>query len=201
MADNPIHVVKLGGSLLDLPGLGARLRSFCDARVAHRLLLLVGGGRAADLVRAFDATHGLGPADGHWLAVRAMQLNSHLVSALLPACGLVHDAAGCRAAWRGGVPALLDPLAWLTCEQAAGVPVPHRWTFTSDAIAAHLARRLGADLLTLLKSTLPAGPCTVAAAAAEGLVDADFAETARGVPVIEVVDLRAEPPAAITLKG
>lgn len=72
-----------------------------------------------------------------------------------------------------------------------GVTIPHRWSFTSDSIAAHIATRLDAAKLTLLKSTLPASPCDLAEAGRLGIVDADFAAAAAGVPRVELVNLRS----------
>jgi hypothetical protein len=76
-------------------------------------------------------------------------------------------------------------------EESEGVAIPHRWTFTSDSIAAHIAARMGAGRLTLLKSTLPQSECGPACAAGLGLVDADFPEASAGLPSVELVNLRS----------
>ena len=82
-AVNKTHVIKLGGSLLDLSGLAARLGRFLKNCSAHQRLLIVGGGGVADLVRQFDTLHHLGKEHGHWLAVRAMHFNTHLVMSMV----------------------------------------------------------------------------------------------------------------------
>lgn len=195
------HVIKLGGSLLDLPDLVQRFEAFARAHVHSSALLVVGGGRAADVVRAFDRQYGLDESQGHWLAIGAMQFNAQLVAAVLPDARMVAGPAECQAVWnrdpqprrgrgRGTCLAVMDPVAWLRRREAQGVTIPHQWTFTSDSIAAHVATQLGAARLTLLKSSLPAGACSVAAAAASGLVDAHFERASASLAHIDVVNLR-----------
>ncbi len=193
-----VHVIKLGGSLLDLPDLAARLEVFRRCCAQGDLAVIVGGGEAADIVRRFDATFALGEVASHWLAVRAMQLNALAVARLLPSCDIAHDASGCDAAWRGGRVAIIDPLAWLEDEARRGIVIPHRWSFTSDSIAAHMAVQLRAAWLTLLKSTSAddrgdvavAGGDPVGGAAESGIVDADFPATATSIPAIDIINLR-----------
>ena len=188
-----LHVVKIGGSLLDLPDLPQRFEMLRRRWREQLLVILVGGGRAADLVRNFDRRFGLDETQGHWLAVRAMQLNTYLLAPILPDCRIVTDHREYKAARHLANILLIDPLAWLERDEAAGVAVPHCWTFTSDSIAAHLANRLGAAKLTLLKSATPPNENNMQAASACGLVDKQFAETVGAIPSIELINLRANP--------
>jgi len=199
-AVNKTHVIKLGGSLLDLRRLAARLGRFLQDYGAHQLLLIVGGGGVADFVRQFDALHHLDEDRGHWLAVRAMHFNTHLVMSMVSGCRLVVDVDSCRAAWSAQEIAVVDPLAWLANLQGTVADVPHQWTFTSDSIAAHIAMQVSADQLVLLKSTRPPRGCGLKSAAAIGLVDPDFPVAAAGVPAIEVVNLRGDPKVGYVLK-
>ncbi len=196
-----IEVIKLGGSLLDLPGLSRRLEALYPTDGALHRVLVVGGGGAADQVRRFDHTHQVGEAVGHWLAVRAMQLNTYMVATLLRRFQVVTGLDDCVGAWSGGDLALVDPLAWLEEEHRQGVSVPHRWRFTSDSIAAHIAARLHADGLTLCKSALPDGVCSLSQAAEVGLVDEDFPEAAAGIANVVVVNWRTEPVVRRVLQG
>ncbi len=188
-----ICVIKLGGSLLDLPDLVARFEQFRAALIDGPALLVVGGAESAELVRAFDRQHHLGEERGHWLAVRAMQFNAHVIAAVLPQAKMAHDVSEAKAAWNENKLAIVEPLAWLEKEEAIGFGVPHRWSFTSDSIAAHIATRIAAARLILLKSTLPPrGECGPACAAGLGIVDADFPLASKDVPAIELVNLRHE---------
>lgn len=201
MKQPPFHVIKLGGSLLDLPDLPRRFEAFRAGQGKQRLVMIVGGGAAADIVRRWGVLHPeVGAETGHWLAVRAMQLNTMLTASVLPRCRLVSDIDGCEAAHDAGELAMVDPLAWLELEHAAGVMIPHRWSFTSDSIAAHVAARLQADRLTLLKSTLPATDCGVTCAAGLGIVDEDFEAASASIPHIELVNLREPPPRRCVLR-
>lgn len=202
MATKPIHVIKMGGSLLDLPDLPERIEAIRPRWQNQHLLLVVGGGRAAGLVRAGAEMFGLNEIQGHWLAVRAMQLNTHMVASILPGYRgrIVADVEGCVHAWRSDQAAWVDPLAWLEQEKDRGVTTPHCWTFTSDSIAAHIAAHLGAERLTLLKSTLPRGLLDIDRATVCGLVDAEFATFSRDLGSIELINLRANPPICSLLR-
>src|SRR5581483_10984790 len=85
-ADMPreLVVVKIGGSLLDLPDLGPRLKKWLEQSAAT-VLVVPGGGAAADAVRRLDQLHRLGESRAHWLALRAVQLNASLLGDLLGA--------------------------------------------------------------------------------------------------------------------
>ena len=194
MNSAPIHVIKLGGSLLELPQLLDRFSAICAADASVRRLVVVGGGRAADAVRLFDRRFGLDPQQGHWLAIRAMSFNAHLFAAVMdhvePACTI----KTCERIWSSDKTAVMEPLSWLEDEHRRGIVVPHVWEFTSDSIAAHVATRLGAGRLTLLKSALPKGECAIADVARRGLVDREFPTAAKGIEHVEIINLRNDPP-------
>ena len=89
------QVIKLGGSLLDLADLPARLDTWWARNAEAHALLLVGGGAAADLVRLYDARFAMTEEAGHWLALEAMRLNAHLLAAVLKDAVLVNDETAC----------------------------------------------------------------------------------------------------------
>ena len=188
-----LHVIKLGGSLLDVPDLVARFDVCRRACAAVHAVLIVGGAEAADVVRRFDAMHHLNECDAHWLAIRAMQFNAHLIAAVVRDCAIVREPDDLHAVWNEERMAVIDPLYWLMREASQGVVIPHRWTFTSDSIAAHVAVQLRADKLTLLKSTLlrdTSAVDLVHQAASESVVDADFEMASQTLKQIEVINLR-----------
>jgi aspartokinase-like uncharacterized kinase len=166
-------VVKVGGSLFDLPGFGPRLRAWLGRLAADRVLLVPGGGPTADVVRVLDRLHALGEEEAHWLAVRALSLNAHFLRRLLPEAAVVgqpEEAPPAGAAW-----AVLDPHPFLQEDEGRPGCLPHRWEVTSDAIAARAAVAGRARGLVLLKSvTFPEG-LPWAEAGRRGLVDGWFA--------------------------
>ena len=69
------RVVKVGGSLEDLPDLPQRLAEWLTRQTECDQLLLAGGGRLADQVRQQDRQLHLPVETAHWLAVHAMAVN------------------------------------------------------------------------------------------------------------------------------
>lgn len=145
-------VVKVGGSLFDLPDLGSRLRRWMAHQEAQHFLLVPGGGRTADVIRQLDRLHHLGEECAHWLALRAMTLNASFLGAILPGTRLVEDRIGCEEAWRLGKVAILDAYAFLGSDEARPDHLPHSWSVSSDSVAARAAQRFAIDDLVLLKS-------------------------------------------------
>ena len=171
-----LAIVKVGGSLYDLPDLGPRLQAWLKQAPTPDVLLVPGGGLTADVIRQFDRIHRLGEERAHWLALDALQLNAHFLTWLLPSAAVIDHPE--RAA--GGV-AILNAFQFLSREKAACRKgrLPHCWAVTSDAIAARAAVVAGAEHLILLKSvTIPEG-MDWAEAARRGFVDEWFAPTVR----------------------
>ncbi len=207
--DSLIEVFKLGGSLLDLADLVRRVEGVLagsnEGRPEGRVAVVVGGGLAAEAVRGFDRVHGLSRERSHELAVRAMGLNTQMVGAVFTRWRVVRDAPGCAGVWAGGDVALVDPVGWLERDAAAGFGVVKRWEFTSDSIAAHVARRVGAGRLTLLKSAWPVGLNEahdgVQAAVEQGLVDLEFVRASEGIARVDVINLRDGGLRRVALRG
>jgi len=194
MSPGGTHVVKLGGSLLDLPDLRDRVQEWGADPLAAKTVFVVGGGRAADTVRHLDATHGLGESIGHELAVAAMAINARAFAALMH-WRIINDPAEAKPG-----AAVIDPVAALAALEETGVTFPRRWSFTSDSIAALIGRAAKAERLSLLKSTLPDAPIDVAQAAANGLVDDDFPTFSEGIERIVAFNLRTTPAQAMRLR-
>ena len=135
-------VVKVGGSLYDLPDLGDRLRRFL-ATFTGPVLLFPGGGITADAIREFDRIHRLGDEASHWMALAACSVNGMMLAKLLNAP--IVDAP------TDGV-AILDPYRFAVADEARPGRLPHCWDVTSDSMAARAAQVFTADELVLLKS-------------------------------------------------
>jgi aspartokinase-like uncharacterized kinase len=190
MAEGPV-VVKVGGSLFDLPDLGPRLRAWLAALDGGPFLLVPGGGAAADLVRDLDRCHGLGEETAHGLALQALSVTARFLHALLPGCYLVADAHGMPPG--AGALAVLDPHPFVLADEGVPGCLPHSWDVTSDAIAARAAVVAGARRLVLLKSVTNPPGLTWEEAGRHGLVDRALATVLAGAPWLqaEAVNFRA----------
>jgi aspartokinase-like uncharacterized kinase len=189
-------VIKVGGSLFDWPDLPDRLSRLLEQRRAggERLVLVAGGGAAADFVRQLDQTFALGDLPAHCLALRSLDLTAHVLAALVPGLVVVDRLTELEQAWRRSHSPALAPRRFLAeSEPSSPTPLPASWDVTSDAIAARLAVCLGASELLLLKSA-PLPPGTDRGRAAElGLVDRHFPEVARPLRRVIYRNLRGEP--------
>jgi len=87
-----MRVIKLGGSLLDLPDLRDRLSLFLN-ELQPRLpsLVLVGGGGIVEAVRAYNRLWQLNETDCHWLSVRLMNSTANLLKLLFPDWALIES--------------------------------------------------------------------------------------------------------------
>src|SRR5438309_9294508 len=102
-------IVKVGGSLYDLPDLGGRLRAWLDLQATRRIILFPGGGAAGDWIRQVDALARLGEEQSHWLALRTLTLTAHVLAARLAASTVLEDLADRETAWRRGLVRVPDP--------------------------------------------------------------------------------------------
>ncbi len=201
-----IRVVKVGGSLFDEPRLPQLFGNWLSLQPVATNVLLAGGGALVDAVRRLDRVHALGEERSHWLAVQAMSVTASLLADLLPSAVLVERFDKLAALLTNDKPAPELQVLIFDCwkflrEVEPSVPgprLPHLWQATSDSIAARLAVAIehsGRTIseLVLLKSKLPARGATLAEAAAAEVVDACFADLAKGLPRVRLVNLRSEP--------
>ncbi|MFQ5731489.1 MAG: hypothetical protein ACE5KM_06005 [Planctomycetaceae bacterium] len=189
MQPRRITVYKLGGSLLELPDLVPRLKAVLRQRES-RPLVIVGGGAAADLVRQWDAAHGLGERAAHWLAICAMALNERLLESLLPESQVVSNRDEALTLWERRRTPILCALDAL---RLADNPLPETWDVTSDSIAAFIARDWSAGELVLIKSR-DKPPGGIAEATTAGCVDAHFGKVAPALPCLGWINLRDPSP-------
>jgi aspartokinase-like uncharacterized kinase len=186
-------VVKLGGSLYDLPDLGTRLHRWLTTLDTPQVLLVPGGGATANVIRDLDRWHRLGEEASHWLALRAMTLNAHFLHALLPRSAVVDGWPACPAVWRRGAVPILDAFAFAVTDEGEPGALPHCWDVTSDALAARAAAVGGSRRLILLKSVdVPEG-LDWKEAAERGFVDRPFVLTLGEDCIARTVNLRKWP--------
>src|SRR5437763_775549 len=101
-------VVKVGGSLFDLPDLGERLDLWLKTLPTPEVLLVPGGGAVADVIRQLDRSHRLGEERCHWLALRALTLNAHFLADVVPRAVVIQDAADAPLVWGSQRRPILD---------------------------------------------------------------------------------------------
>jgi 5-(aminomethyl)-3-furanmethanol phosphate kinase len=194
----PLIFYKLGGSLLTLSDLDRRLNVLfqqplslsqtSDITGPIARVLLVGGGRSADIVRRWDRKYKLGAERAHDLALAAMELNARLVHGLLPDSVWITK----QTAIPGGRVAVLDPTVVLgEAERRSREQLPRSWDVTSDSIAAFLAIKWDAATLVLVKSTRRPTSGSASAVARRGKVDKYFPKLAGSLPLVAWANLRS----------
>ncbi len=192
----PVRVVKVGGSLFDLPDLACRLCEWLSRQSPAHHLLLAGGGPLVDQVRQWHALCPLEEAAAHWMCVDLLTVSAHLLHARLPEIPLVEDdRLLCqRVGLRGCT--IFGPAVWMRHGEPKlpGTGLPQTWEVTSDSIAARLAIVLGAEELVLMKSALPKNGLDggIRAFSAAGCVDPMLARLVEELPPIRLVNLRAK---------
>lgn len=146
-------LIKVGGSLLTLPDLAERLQTLITALEADQILLICGGGQAADAVRNWDRIHGLSDQASHWLAIDSLALTASLLVEVLPHAALARSRQVADSMGSAGPVAVLVPRPILEeLDDATHRRLPVGWDCTSDSIAAWIATQWDVKSLVLAKS-------------------------------------------------
>jgi aspartokinase-like uncharacterized kinase len=182
----PDLVAKVGGSLHNLPRLGEWLRAWLDEQRRERVLLIPGGGLAADWIRDLDAHDHLGAERAHWLALRALTFAAHVLMQRLPTSCVVDCLEACQTAWHRGHVPILDMHAFALADEARPGHLEHSWAVTSDSLAARVAVVARCPHLVLLKSRDLGNPCDWSEAVRQGWVDAAFPAVLAGAASLRV---------------
>ncbi|BBO33202.1 protein kinase [Lacipirellula parvula] len=193
-----IRVVKVGGSLFDLPDLPERLRGWLAQQPPAHNVLIAGGGPLVEQIRAWDKAEPIEEAAAHWMCVDLLTVTAHLLHSWLPEVPLVEDdRLLCQRVGEEGA-TIFGPAPWMRRSEPGlpGTWLPSNWDTTSDSIAGRLAAALLADEFVLLKSALPRRKTSreLSALAAVGYIDSILALMAPELPPTRLVNLRAEPP-------
>ena len=193
-----IRVVKVGGSLFDLPDLGQRLRDWLGCQRPAHNVLIAGGGPLVEQIRTWHADEPIEDAAAHWMCVDLLTVTAHMLHAWMPEIPLVED--DCLLCQRVGEPGatIFGPAPWMRHSEPGlpGTWLPSNWETTSDSIAGRLAAALLADEFVLMKSALPRRKTSreLSALAAVGYIDSVLAQMAPELPPTRLVNLRTLPP-------
>ncbi len=186
----PRAVVKIGGSLFDLPRLPERIVALLQQLAPRRVALICGGGVVLNKVRDWAAVYGIDEPAAHETALCGLDLTARMLHHVLPGTMLADSRSAIEQAWdAGSVPIVLPSAIW---SRTASVQTARSWSLTSDTLAVSLTQLLQADELVLVKSrSRPEGQA--AEAAAIGAVDLCFPFLVEEVPRVRWVDLRRQP--------
>lgn len=174
MQNNPLWVIKLGGSLLG----SAALPHWLSLLAKHgngKVVIVPGGSVFADAVRQAQSLSGVSDGLAHELALLAMDQFGLLLAGMQP--DLVTATSELEIAERGWQH---RAMVWLPSQMVlADATVEQSWRVTSDSLSAWLANKLAADQLLLIKSVdlSPYQQSQAALAKAlldDGVVDACF---------------------------
>ena len=78
------RVAKLGGSLLTMPDVADRLRSWLRQQTPAQTLFVVGGGDFVEAMRTLDAVHAFDAEWCHWFCVELLEQSAMILNRLLP---------------------------------------------------------------------------------------------------------------------
>jgi dihydroneopterin aldolase len=187
-----VRIIKLGGSLLELPDVRSRFEDWLGRREETWNLVIVGGGKLVDAIRRYDQVHALAATAAHSLAIGAMGLSAELFAQLMPKLLLVRGHTDPRSIIYSGRTIIFEVRQFLDQlePKLPGRRLPENWTVTSDSIAARIACVVSAAELVLLKSCdLPEGAAHEELAASNH-VDPHFPEAVSGIPYVRWVNLR-----------
>ena len=161
-------VVKIGGSLETAPGLRALLALLADYG-RSRAVIVPGGGRFAERVRAEQRVTGMDDAAAHHLALRAMEQYGTVLCEMEPRLYAVAGTGEIGDVAEGHTVPVWSPTALLSTQE----DIPASWQVTSDSLALWFADKINAEGLILVKS-LPGGTNDAQALAVSGYLDAYF---------------------------
>ncbi len=163
------HVLKLGGSLLDIDCVGQRVQDLVAELQLKQCLIVTGGGAAADVVRHRQTVEHFDDEAAHWEAIAAMSANAERLFANRDGFRMVSNRRELTAVFeQANRLAVLDATAFIRDEEANLLPpqttlsletrLRPSWEVTSDSISVWLGLRLGATSVWLLKSRDPSSP-------------------------------------------
>lgn len=141
---NKLTVLKIGGSFIKQQNLNNLNKIIKAIKKVdnHRLVIVSGGGKAADFIRDYDNKVELNASSSHFAAVAAMELNSYIISDYFNDFSFF--STDFNFSKKINIFLGLDYYRKFD-------PLPHSWDVSSDSIALELSQKLKADNLFLIK--------------------------------------------------
>lgn len=187
-----LRIVKVGGSLLELPDLSRRIASWLQLQPAACYLFICGGGNRVDEMRMQTTSHRLTESDVHWKCIEIMAENARIMESVIPGAQVTESLSSFASASKFDL-FIFAPTQWLRELEPTfpGRRLRECWDVTSDSIAARVTICLNAAELILLKSSEP--PSTDPTKLADcGYVDRMFPELAEELKTIRMINLRQD---------
>jgi aspartokinase-like uncharacterized kinase len=139
--------LKIGGSLAEEPD---KLRVLClelsEMAKIHRITVVPGGGRFADVVRELDERFHLQNTIAHDMAILAMDQYGIFLSSVTPGSRTISTLEGAKQHSEAKHLPIFLPSGLMSRAD----PLPHSWDVTSDSITGYIARELGSAKLVLV---------------------------------------------------
>ena len=140
-------VIKIGGSLAEEPKVLQKLcLKLSELAKEYAVIFVPGGGRFADVVRAFNKRYTLSNPVSHKMAILAMDQFGLLLSDIMPDSYVFRQLENTRAQTEAEAAPIFLP-STLMFEQD---PLENSWAVTSDSIAAYVAKQVNAEKLILV---------------------------------------------------
>ncbi len=169
-------VLKLGGSLAGTRELRCWLRALAE-HGGGQVVVVPGGGPFADRVRDTQRRWGYDDETAHHMALLAMAQYGLVLAGMEPRLRAAHGLREIERVLLARRVAVWIP-AW---PEIRDIALPARWDYTSDSVAAWLARQLGAGYLLLVKTPAPTCKCAVLhRLMRQGILDPGFERSIEG---------------------
>ncbi len=140
-------VVKVGGSTIRDR---ERCRKVVNALedIESNISVIAGGGEAADVVRELDERFSISDEAAHWAAIKAMDVNAHVLSGMSPVFQYAEDEDEIRETMSKDHIPVTGVYQLLRKDDS----LDKSWDVTSDSITAHLGKKFGVEKIVLVKS-------------------------------------------------
>lgn len=140
-------LIKIGGSLAEKPdALRALCKTLSGIARKHKILIVPGGGRFADVVRDADRLYALPRQLSHRMAIIGMDQFGLLLSEIISNSTVTDSLLEAMSPLKTGTVPIFLPSKLFNHEE----PLEPSWDVTSDSIATYVADRVHANRLVLV---------------------------------------------------